>query len=103
MTVQPDQRRLRNPAALLLRDNVQFVLMVVGAKTLRVGADMGDGQRDSKTIDVGDGGSILIVKLSDVPVDVGDAAAGFFDLRPAGHVGDASPGEGSPKREVGRT
>jgi hypothetical protein len=77
--------RLRNLAALLRRENVEFVLVVGGVRGLRVSAELADGSTDMKAIAVGDvGGSaegcFVLLRLSDNPLQVG---AGFFELRPA--------------------
>lgn len=76
--------RLQNLGALLKRENVEFVLVVGGARALRVSAELADGSTDLKAIAVGDvGGSdagcFVLLRLSDNPLDVG---AGFFELRP---------------------
>lgn len=108
-TVQPDtlakprqavsSRQLKNLRNLLLRDNVDFVIVIRGARTLRVGADMGD-EEDSKTFsvgadvggkgeNVGDEGCFVLIHLSDNPEGVG---VGFFDLAPTSLDSDlASP------------
>ncbi len=71
--------RLQNLGALLARENVEFMLVLAGAKTVRVGATLSRGGQDSKTFDVGDEGCWLIIKLSDNPAGVG---AGFSEMRP---------------------
>lgn len=77
--------RLRNLTALLRRENVEFVLVVGGARALRVSADLADGSTDMKAIAVGDvGGSaegcFVLLRLCDNPLQIG---AGFFELRSA--------------------
>lgn len=80
-------RQLKNLRNLLLRDNVDFVIVIRGAKSLKVDADMG-GEHDSKTFgmgggvgaksdDVGDEGCFVLMHLSDNPEGVGP---GFFDI-----------------------
>ena len=73
----PRPPRLRNLSALLLRDNVEFVIVLAGAEKVRVGATLADGGQDSKTFDVGADGCYVILRLSDNPADVG---AGFHEI-----------------------
>ncbi len=70
--------RLRNLAALLERENVEFVLVLAGAKAVHVEAALAHGGQDNKTFDVGDDGCLVIMKLSDNPAGVGD---GFSEVR----------------------
>ncbi len=70
--------RLRNLAALLERENVEFVLVLAGAKMAHLEAALSHGGQDSKTFDVGDDGCLVILKLSDNPAGVGD---GFSEVR----------------------
>lgn len=75
--------RLQNPAALLRRQNVEYVLMLVGARALRISAEMADGTTDTKTIAVGDmgggvAGCFVLLRLMDNPLGL---SAGFFELR----------------------
>jgi len=96
-------RQLRNLRNLLLRENVDFVIVVGGAKTLRVGVEYVGGDADTKTFSVGgnpprvgdgvggngqgtplskdgaDEGCFVLMHLSDNPERVG---VGFFDLVP---------------------
>lgn len=79
----PRPPRLSNLAALLARENVEFALVVAGAKTIRLGAEFYTGDKDAKTFalgsDVGDDGCLLLIRLSDNPAGVG---AGFYEIRP---------------------
>ena len=74
-------KQLRNLAALLQYDNVQFVIVVGRANKMRVYADVGDGGTvQGKVFNApNDGGLFVIMRLSDNPLGVGD---GFFDLTP---------------------
>lgn len=76
-SASPGAMRLRNLGALLLRENVEFVLVLGGARSVKVLADMGANGKDSKVLDVGAEGCLVLVKLSDNPAGVG---AGFYDL-----------------------
>jgi len=73
--------RLRGLSRLLTRENVDFVIVVGGAKSMAVKIDMGDGKTDSKSFRVGDGvgdaGCFVIMRLSDNPASVGD---GFYEV-----------------------
>lgn len=74
----PSPPRLRNLSRLLLRENVEFVLVVGNAKTVRVSAALASGGSDAKTWDGGDGGCLVLLRLSDNPEGVG---GGFFEVR----------------------
>jgi len=74
-------KQLRNLAALLEYENVQFVIVVGGARKMRVYADVGDGNKVEGKVFAApaDGGLFAIIRLSDNPPGVGD---GFFDIKP---------------------
>lgn len=72
--------RLRNLRALLLRENVDFALVVGKVDVMRVGVTFIDGGQDNKTFSVGDeDGCFVIIHLTDNPENAGD---GFVDLPP---------------------
>lgn len=72
-------RALKAIQNLLTFDNVQVVMALGDLSKLKMAAEFNTGERDAKTINVGDGGSVLIVVLSDNPAGVGDR---FWDIRP---------------------
>lgn len=84
----PRPPRLRNLSALLLRENVDFVIVLAGAEKVRVGATLADGGQDSKTFDVGADGCYVILRLSDNPAGVGP---GFHEIRPPTPVSTETP------------
>jgi hypothetical protein len=73
--------RIRNLSGLMLRENVDFVIIVGGAQRVCVDAEFESG-KDTKSFGVGDdvgGGCFVLMHLQDNPEGVG---VGFFDLRP---------------------
>ena len=69
---------LRNLSRLLLRENVEFALVIGGATQLRVTAELHGGQTDAKTFAVGADGCFVLLRLSDNPEKV---EAGFYEVR----------------------
>jgi len=72
-------RELRAVQNLLAFQNVQAVLALGDVAKLKMAAEFRTGEHDAKIINVGDGGSALIVVLTDNPAGVGDR---FWDIRP---------------------
>mgnify|MGYP001348918424 CR=1 FL=1 len=72
-------RELRAVQNLLAFQNVQAVLALGDVAKLKMAAEFRTGEHDAKIINVGDGGSVLIVVLTDNPAGVGDR---FWDIRP---------------------
>lgn len=72
--------RLQNLAALLRRENVEFVLVIGGVRALRVSTELADGSTDMKAIAVGDvggtdAGCFVLLRLADNPLNVGPASS----------------------------
>lgn len=75
------KKRLTNPNALLRFENVEIVLGASDVDSIKLSVDFVGGNKDTKTFSAGVGGkcSILVVWLSDDPLNVGDK---IVDLRP---------------------
>ena len=69
-------RQFSNIPALLLRDNVQWIL-VVRAERGEISTESERGGRDHKYWRMGDKGCMIVIMLSDNPLDVGD---GFHEV-----------------------